>query len=542
MSESGGSPRALPSVPLEPLRDRDPRSLGSFRLLGRLGAGGMGVAFLSESGGDWSVVKMVRGEIAEDRSHRARIARELEAMRRAAGPYTAGLLEEHLDEDPAWFAMEFIPGTTLTRRIDETGALPPAEVRTVAVGLTHILESIHNAGVVHRDLKPSNVMLSPTGPRLIDFGIADLADGTQLTRTGSVVGSTGWLAPEQITGAEVTSATDVHAWGLCVLYSATGRAPFDGGTASTSLYRVLEETPDVPESLGEPLRALVEGALNKDPRRRPSVSQLVAALAPPPPPLPPPPPPPPPPAPPAATPPKPTREVPPTEQWTEVASLSAAAGSPATTSGPPAHQPTNGRRRVGVWVIAGLIAVVLIGAAIGIVTQRGDAPLPDAVESTPSASATNASVDPTPDAASPAPITTPAPVSPAPSLTYSIWVDHEDPIPDQIVMNSLDWQVDLCSPDTEVANAKVSKRIALYKKQDDKWVRQPAAATTALGDRCGKNRVHIVMDANEDAPPESAIGKGWTKCVDYRVVVPETGNYARTYVDMCVRTRAEDEA
>ena len=252
MSGDAREPRSLPAVPLEPLRDRDPRSLGSFRLLGRLGAGGMGVAFLSESDGGWAVVKVIRPELAEDRGQRARISRELEAMKRAAGPFTANLLAEQLDEDPAWFAMEFIPGTTLTRRIDDTGPLSSEALEVLGTELAHVLEHIHSAGVIHRDLKPSNVMLSPTGPKIIDFGIADIADSTQLTKTGSVMGSSGWLAPEQITGDEVTTATDVHAWGLCVLFAATGESPFGGDTASSSIYRVLESTPELPDRLKEP--------------------------------------------------------------------------------------------------------------------------------------------------------------------------------------------------------------------------------------------------------------------------------------------------
>lgn len=550
MSDAGGPPRALPPVPLEPLRERDPRSLGPFRLLGRLGAGGMGVAFLSEAGGDWSVVKVVRTEFAEDRSHRARIARELEAMRRTSGPYTAALLEEHLDDDPAWFAMEFIPGMTLTRRIQEAGALPPTQVRSLAEGLAHVLESIHSAGVTHRDLKPSNVMLSPTGPRLIDFGIADLTDATQLTRTGSVVGSTGWLAPEQITGAEVTAATDVHAWGLCVLYAATGRAPFDSGTASTSLYRVLEETPEVPESMGEPLRTQVVSALNKDPSRRPTVAQLLATLAPPaapppPPPLPPPP----------STPSPATREVAPTDQWTEAAPLAAvgAAGTTSPVAAPPAPPtPTGDGRRgggAGRWiavaivmallVIAGGVALLVWGSANN--DTAADTPRSSAPAGPSIAASTAPPEDGSPQPSSSAPPAQSSDATAAPALTYSIWVDHEDPIPDQIVKNSLDWQVDLCSPDKQVATPGIRNKIALFHKENGEWVRQPAKASAEIGDRCGKNRVHIVLDASEPAPPESELGKGWGSCTDYRVVVPETKDYAKTYVDMCVRTRVDEE-
>lgn len=555
MSDMGGTPRALPSVPLEPLRDRDPRALGPFRLLGRLGAGGMGVAYLSESGGDWSVVKMLRSELAEDRSHRARIGRELEAMKRASGPHTAKLLEEHLDEDPSWFAMEFIPGTTLTRRVEDAGPLTPPEVTDLATSLAHVLEDIHAAGVIHRDLKPSNIMLAPTGPKIIDFGIADLADGTQLTRTGSVMGSTGWLAPEQITGAQVTTSTDVHAWGLCVLFAATGHAPFDGGTASSSLYRVLESTPDVPDYVTEPLRALIEGALSKDATRRPTVTQLLSALdppIPPPPPLPPPPPP-------APE----TLVISPTDQWTEErgpadsahATTPLAARPEPLPKVSPKPSPLKASRKPLLIIVAIIGMFLLGGLAIGLISsatrQTDSSKDPEGTtevvaKATPSPSSeispSGDAEDSRPASSTPAsaPATDEAPI--AATVAYSIWVDQEDPIPDQIVKNSLDWQVDLCSPDAAIAASDNVKKIALLKKVDGKWVRQATPANVEAGDRCGKQKVHIVMDVSEPPPAEDRLGKGWGKCTDYRVVIPETKNFAKTYVDICVRARSDEES
>ena len=301
----------------------------------------MGVAFLTEGAGRWAVVKMIRSDLSDDRTYRARIARELEAMRRAAGPYTAALLDSDLDGDPAWFAMEFIPGMTLTRRVTDHGPLAEADLLPLAAGLADVLAAVHSVGIVHRDLKPSNVMLSPTGPRLIDFGIADLAEGTQLTRTGAVLGSTGWLAPEQVTGDPVSAATDVHAWGLCVLFATTGQQPFGGDTASNALYRVLEYTPDVPHSVPEPLRALVEASLSKDPSRRPTVDRLRATLTPPKaPPLPPPPP--------VAMPA--TADVPLTDQWTQRAVEATVTPKPTPT--PTRAAPIHGRGRVPANVLA----------------------------------------------------------------------------------------------------------------------------------------------------------------------------------------------
>lgn len=278
MTQNDDVENAIPVLSMEPLRPKDPREVGDWRLLGRLGAGGMGVAFLAERDGLWAVVKMIRSDLAEDRHHRARISRELEAMDRVAGQHTAALLDSDLDGDPAWFAMEFIAGSTLTRYINSHGPLTDAALQDFASALGAVLASVHTAGVVHRDLKPSNIMLSPRGPVLIDFGIADLSGGTQLTRTGAVLGTTGWLAPEQITGDEITTATDIHAWGLCVLFAATGRAPFGSDTTSSALYQVLEFTPDVPEIVNEPLRSLVSAALSKDSSRRPTLEHIKTTL------------------------------------------------------------------------------------------------------------------------------------------------------------------------------------------------------------------------------------------------------------------------
>ena len=238
----------------------------------------MGIAYLAEGPQGWAVVKTMWPQLRGDSTYRARLARELDAMRAAQSPYVADVLTQELDCDNPWFAMEFVPGVTLRRRVEESGPLPPDEVRTLAAGLANAIAAIAAVGVVHRDLKPANVMLSPTGPRLIDFGVADIAEATQLTQTGFVVGSAGWLAPEQITGGEVTPATDVHAWGLCVLYAASGKAPFSGENTTATIYQVLHATPEVTASVREPLAALVTSSLAKETSQRPTPAQLAAAL------------------------------------------------------------------------------------------------------------------------------------------------------------------------------------------------------------------------------------------------------------------------
>jgi serine/threonine protein kinase len=275
---AGAGVGGVPSVPLLPLLSRDPQQLGVFRLLGRLGSGGMGTAFLGQGPSGWVVVKEAHASAGSDPVMRARLQREVAAMRQAAGPFTAAVVDADVDGEVPWVAMEFVPGETLARTVTASGPLSDAEVESLALGLARGLVFLHGRGVVHRDLKPSNIMLSPSGPRVIDLGIAEVDEGTQLTRTGSIVGSTGWLAPEQVRGDGVGAATDVHAWALCVIYAATGVPPFGADTSAAAIYRVLETTPDVPASLAPPLHQLVSQALNKDPDLRPNAQTIADHL------------------------------------------------------------------------------------------------------------------------------------------------------------------------------------------------------------------------------------------------------------------------
>lgn len=273
-----GEQASVPPVPLMPLLARDPVSLGPFRLLGRLGSGGMGTAFLAQGPSGWVVVKEAHAGTAGDPSARARFRREVDAMQRAQGPWMAKLIDSDLDAEIPWVAMEFVPGKTLAQAVDERGPLGGQQLQRMASELAEGLKQIHSAGVLHRDLKPSNIMLSPSGVRLIDLGVAEVEEGTQLTRTGSVVGTTGWMAPEQVRGDSTGPATDVHAWGLCVLFAATGTAPFGHESSATAMYKVLEQEPIVPESIDEPLRGLVVQALAKDPRNRPTIDEIQGSL------------------------------------------------------------------------------------------------------------------------------------------------------------------------------------------------------------------------------------------------------------------------
>lgn len=279
---SGGEPApgSRPLVPLDPLRPRDPTEVAGYRILGRLGSGGMGVAYLAQGPlGTWAVVKVMRDDLSDNTQLRTRLRREVDAMRRIPAGYAADVLASDVDADRPYVVMEFVAGVTVARKVSDDGPMEPAAVRRLAVELASALTAAHRVGVVHRDLKPGNLMLSPSGLRLIDFGIADLADATELTSTGLVVGSAGWLSPEQVLGQPVGTPCDVHAWAAVLVYAATGQAPFAGGNAAQSAYRIVNEAPSIPEDLPEDLRQLVRQALAKDPAQRPAAADLLRELS-----------------------------------------------------------------------------------------------------------------------------------------------------------------------------------------------------------------------------------------------------------------------
>ncbi|MFD8141788.1 substrate-binding domain-containing protein [Streptomyces sp. NPDC059708] len=264
------------------LRDGDPRTVGGYRLEGRLGAGGMGVVYRARSlSGRQVAVKVVRPELAGDPAFRQRFRREVAAVRQVSGAFTASVVDADPDAEAPWLATVFVPGPTLAERVQEQGPLPVAEVWLLAAGLVEALRDIHRVGLVHRDLKPGNVLLAQDGPRVIDFGIARAVDGsevTALTGTGVVVGTPPFMAPEQFLRGEVGPATDVFALGSVLVHAATGHGPFGGDHAHAVGFRVVYEAPDL-TGLPPELLPLVESCLAKAPAERPTVPGLLAALA-----------------------------------------------------------------------------------------------------------------------------------------------------------------------------------------------------------------------------------------------------------------------
>ncbi|MEV0909247.1 serine/threonine-protein kinase [Streptomyces hokutonensis] len=266
---------------MEKLGAADPQRIGAYRLLGRLGAGGMGQVYLARSDrGRTVAVKLVREDLAAQEEFRARFRQEVQAARQVGGHWTAPVLDADTEAAVPWVATGYVAGPTLQQVVGrDHGALPERSVRILAAGLAHALQDIHAAGIVHRDLKPSNVLVTIDGPRVIDFGIARALEtqaGDGLTRTGSLVGSPGFMAPEQVRGDRITPACDVFCLGSVLAYAATGTLPF--GSASSGvhalMFRIAQEEPDltgVPEGIAE----LVRDCLRKDPATRPTLDHIL---------------------------------------------------------------------------------------------------------------------------------------------------------------------------------------------------------------------------------------------------------------------------
>lgn len=260
------------------LRREDPRVVGSFRLHRRLGAGGMGVVYLgSDRKGQRVALKVIRPDLAEDQEFRSRFAREVSAARRIRGGCTARLVAADLEADRPWFATQYVPGPSLHDKVADEGPLGAAEVASIGAALSEGLVAVHEAGVVHRDLKPSNILLSPKGPRIIDFGIAWATGASTLTHVGTAVGSPGFLAPEQVRGAAVTPATDVFSLGATLAYASMADSPFGHGSSEVMLYRVVHEEAQL-QGVPDALAPLVRACLAKDPQERPSTLQLSLRL------------------------------------------------------------------------------------------------------------------------------------------------------------------------------------------------------------------------------------------------------------------------
>ena len=264
---------------LAALQAGDPQRVGPYVLLGRLGSGGMGRVYLARSpGGRMVAVKVIRANLAEDAGFRARFAREVSAARKVGGLFTAQVVDADIDGPVPWLVTAYVPGTSLSNAVERQGPLPDTSVLALAAGLAEGLIAIHAAGVIHRDLKPSNVLLAQDGPRIIDFGISSAAEATALTGTGFMIGSPGFMSPEQAEGLTVGPASDIFSLAGVLIYAARGDGPFGSGDTAALLYRVVHGKPNI-DHVPENLRPLIKRSLSRDPKRRPTATEFLSELS-----------------------------------------------------------------------------------------------------------------------------------------------------------------------------------------------------------------------------------------------------------------------
>jgi serine/threonine protein kinase len=260
---------------LQELQPGDPRLIGPYRVVGLLGDGGMGRVFLGRSAGGRPVaLKVIRRDLAADPDFRQRFRREVAAARKVSGLYTAMVIDADVDAPEPWLATAYVEGPSLYEAVNDHGPLPLGSVLALAGGLAESLTAIHAAGVVHRDLKPSNVLLGRDGPYLIDFGISRATELTSLTRAGFVIGSPGFMSPEQAEGGEVGPASDIFSLGAVLAFAASGQHPFGAGSTAALVYRVVYAAPNL-DGVPEEIRPLIERCLAKDPGQRPAASEVL---------------------------------------------------------------------------------------------------------------------------------------------------------------------------------------------------------------------------------------------------------------------------
>lgn len=266
---------------MQPLEPIDPRQVGNYTLLGRLGGGGMGQVYLGRSpGGRPVAVKVVHGVLASDSGFRRRFAQEVEAARRVGGFHTAPVVDADPDGDPPWLVTAYVPGPSLHDAVAQLGPLAIPTVRSLGAGLAEGLAAIHACGLVHRDLKPANVILADDGPRVIDFGIARAMGGAaELTQTGTVVGTPGFMSPEQAMGeTDIGPSSDVFSLGSVLAFAVTGQGPFGAGSIAGIVYRIVSGQADL-SRVPDELRDVVEACLTPEPSLRPSLDEVTDALA-----------------------------------------------------------------------------------------------------------------------------------------------------------------------------------------------------------------------------------------------------------------------
>ncbi|GAA0964729.1 serine/threonine-protein kinase [Actinocorallia libanotica] len=266
-----------------PLEQGDPTSLGAYEVVGRLGVGGQGAVYLGRTaGGEHVAIKLLHAQMNADPQARARFVREVAAAQKVEPFCTARVIEAQVDGEQPYVVSEYIDGPSLHELVATQGPRPAQELNLLAIGMLTALAAIHEVGIVHRDFKPNNVLIAADGPRVVDFGIARTVNSQEsaVTATGMVVGTPGYLAPEQLTGAPLQPSVDIFAFGATMIFAATGQSPFEAETLPVIINRILNDDPDL-SGLPPELRPLISGCLAKDPARRPSALEALLQLVPP---------------------------------------------------------------------------------------------------------------------------------------------------------------------------------------------------------------------------------------------------------------------
>ena len=256
-------------MPVERLRSGDPEQIGPWQIVNRLGAGGMGIVYMGTNGTRAAAIKIVRDFLLEDPASRTRLAREVTSLKKVKSKYVAEIVGADIDASPAWIATNYVDGPSLKTLVENEGPLSELQWFELATGLMSALAGVHSVGVIHRDVKPSNVLMSATGPRLIDFGISFSSDATALTRTGMVAGTPTWFAPEQFQNTKITTAVDNFAAGSILFFAATGTSPWgnEDTSVANTMNHILNKDPDL-KLLTENQRIIIGQLLDKNPKNR----------------------------------------------------------------------------------------------------------------------------------------------------------------------------------------------------------------------------------------------------------------------------------
>ncbi|WP_320784310.1 serine/threonine-protein kinase, partial [Streptomyces sp. CRN 30] len=258
-----------------PLQNSDPTNMGRYRLVGRLGSGGMGSVYLGRTpGGRPAAVKVINAHLQDDPAALQRFRREVETLGTVRNAFTAALIDAEVDTPPFWMATEYVPGPTLADAVEASGPFPVDLGRAVLAALAEGLADVHVHGVLHRDIKPQNVILSATGPQLIDFGIARSDEMANITQVGTAIGTPGYMAPETLTRSEAGPPSDVFALGVTMAYCLTGRPPYGHGSLATVSYRTVHEEMDL-AGVDAGMAELIALCGHKDPARRPGPQRIV---------------------------------------------------------------------------------------------------------------------------------------------------------------------------------------------------------------------------------------------------------------------------